>query len=72
VWYHLYVEAKNDNKLVNATKNKQTPDAENKIVVASAGRGSTGVGDGRYEMGSRICCTTRGIYPMLVTTKNEK
>ena len=66
------MESKNYSKLVNATRKKQTPDAENKLVVTSAGRGSTGVGDGRYVMGSRICCTTWGIYPMLVTTKTEK
>ena len=53
-------------------KRNRPPDAENKLGVISVGRGGTGVGDGRYEMGSRICCTTGGIYPMLVTNKNEK
>ena len=37
VSYHLYVESKKCNKLVNITKNKQAQDIENKLVVTSGG-----------------------------------
>ena len=33
--YHLYVECKKYNKLVNISNKKQTPGIENKLVVTS-------------------------------------
>ena len=35
VWYHLYVESKKYNKLVNITKRSRPTDIENKLVVTS-------------------------------------
>ena len=47
VWYHLYVEPKKYNKLVNITKKNKT-DKENTLMVISGkteeGRGNTVVG----------------------------
>ena len=49
VWYHLYVESKKYNKLVNITKRSRPTDIENKLVVTSGegyGRmGEIGKGD---------------------------
>ena len=42
VWYHLYVESKKYNKLVNKTKKKQTHRYREQTVVTSAGRGERG------------------------------
>ena len=53
VWYHLYVESKKYNKLVNITKRSRPTDIENKLVVTSGWggvgqyRGGT-VGDTNY------------------------
>ena len=38
VWYHLYVESKNDSKLVNKKKGSRLTDKENKLVVTCGGR----------------------------------
>ena len=38
VWYHLYVESKKYNKLVNITKRSRLTDIENKLVVTSGER----------------------------------
>ena len=35
VWYHLYVESKKQNKLVNKQKGERLTDIENKLVVTS-------------------------------------
>ena len=50
IWYHLYVESKKYNKLVNTTQKKgRLTDVENKLVVTSGERegrrGNIGVGD---------------------------
>ena len=37
VWYHLYMESKKYNKLVNITKRSRLTDIENKLVVTSGG-----------------------------------
>ena len=42
MWYHLYVESKKENKLVNLTKKKKTWDIENKPVVTSEERDGGG------------------------------
>ena len=48
VCYHLYVESKKYNKLVNVTKKNKLTDTENKLVVTGRkreeGRGNIGVG----------------------------
>ena len=38
VWYHLYVESKKYNKLVNTTKKRRLTDTENKLMVTSGKR----------------------------------
>ena len=47
VWYHLYVESKKYNQIVNIAKRNGLTDMENKLVVTSREsekkRGKTGV-----------------------------
>ena len=49
VWYHLYVESKKYNKLVNIKKRSRLTDIENKLMITSGeregGRGNIGIGD---------------------------
>ena len=54
IWYHLYMESKKYNKVVNIIRNKQTPNIENKLVVTSGereeGRSKTGVGNWEVQI----------------------
>ena len=49
MWYHIYVECKKYNKLVNITKRSRLTDIENKLGATSAemerGRGTIRVGN---------------------------
>ena len=58
-WYHLYVESKKYNKLVNVTRKKQTHRYREQTSGYGGVRGwevqTTG-----FKIGSRMYCTTPG------------
>ena len=66
VCYHLYVESKKYNKLVNVTKKNRLTDTENRLVVAKGESTGGGMyrkfGISRYKLlyvckTESVCCT---------------
>ena len=68
VWYHLHVESKKYNELVNKTKKKQTHRYGEQTSGYQWGEGRENIGVGESEVqttggkiGSRMYFTTQGI-----------
>ena len=77
MWYHLYVESKNYNKLVNSTEKKQTPRYREQSRGYQCGERLCRGGVGRNKpLGVRgaqgYAVQHREYIRWLATTKNER